>query len=74
MVGAHLLDRQYPSIMLTSVNGVRVHVQVGRQSETKEHGKPKNKEVPRGVQVHQLQVGEADSCDHTCTRNAPSSL
>lgn len=60
-------------ITLTSVNGVRVRFQVCWQSETKEHGKPKNKEVPRGVQVHQLQVGEADSRDHTWTRNAPSS-
>lgn len=52
-------------IGLTSVNGVRVRVQVCRQSKTEEHGKPKNEEVPGGVQVHQLQVGEADSCDHT---------
>lgn len=59
-------------ITLTSVNGFRMCVQVCRQSETKEHGKPKNKEVPGGVQIHQLQVGEADGCDHAWTSNAPS--
>lgn len=59
---------------LTGFNGVGVRVQVCRQSETKEHRKPENKEVPGGVQVHQLQVGEADGCDHTWTSNIPPSL
>lgn len=43
----------------------RVLFEVARQHQTEEDGETQNKEVPGGVEVHKLQVGQSHRCDHT---------
>lgn len=43
----------------------RVLLEVARQHETKEDGETQNEEVPGGVEVNKLQVGQSHRCDHT---------
>lgn len=49
----------------TCVDGVGVRVQVRGQSQTEEHWEPENKKISGRVQIHQLQVRQANSSDHT---------
>lgn len=48
----------------------RILSEVTWKDEPKEDGKSKHKKVPGGVQVDELQVGQADSSDHPCRRNS----
>lgn len=43
----------------------RVLFEVARQHQTEEDGETQNKEVPGGIEVHKLQVGQSHRCDHT---------
>lgn len=43
----------------------RILFEVAWQHQAKEDGKAQNKEVPGGVEVYKLQVGQSDGCDHS---------
>ena len=43
----------------------RVLFEVARQHQTEEDGEAQDKEVPGGVEVDKLQVGQSHCCDHT---------
>lgn len=43
----------------------RVLFEVAWQHQAKEDGKAQNKEVPGGVEVHKLQVGQSHGRDHS---------
>lgn len=49
-------------LLLTSDQ--RVLFEIAGQHQAKEDGEAQNKEVPGGVEVYKLQVGQSHSCDH----------
>lgn len=50
---------------LTCADGIWVFIQVCGQSQTEEHREPENEKISGRVEIHQLQVGQTNSCDHT---------
>lgn len=59
---------------LTYVDGFGMCIKVRRQSQTEKHGKAQDKKISGRVQIHQLQVWKADSCDHTWNTNTSELL
>lgn len=51
---------------MTCLDSSWVCVQVAGQHEAREHGEAQHKEVPGGVQVHTLEVGQAHGRYHAC--------
>lgn len=51
---------------MTCLDSSWVCVQVAGQHEAREHGEAQHKEVPGGVEVHTLEVGQAHGRYHAC--------